>query len=201
MDKKNWKTLAGIIHINSHWFINDDKNRQKTFFLYHKNDKIVFDPDFRQFWEICIQPIYVCRRPNERNIDITDFKSNPRRCHPFATCIFQWYMNLVKQISVDTSYKKIPFLILKETNTILPYNWRTGLNESTYIQILLNSRLNGNTCLKTFQSRWRQYQDKKRRFNLCIQEIENEVAYRYGKYKMEFLKERFYSNANKKKLY
>jgi hypothetical protein len=93
--------------------------------------------------------------------------------------------------------KKIPFLIIKTNDSEFPLNWRGGFNESEYFNILNQYTLDGNNALKKFQLRWKEYQTKKKKYDLCIQEINNDVAYRYGKYKMEFLKDRFYSNVQK----
>lgn len=187
--------IAGIIRITNHWFEHDGPSVEKTFFLMKKNDQILYHPEFRDFWEDCIQPIYVSRRNNIQNITEFDFKTNPRRCHPFADSIYQWYLNVKRNVAAKLDH--IPFLILKPSDLILPSHWRQGLCEFDYYHVIYNYKLNGNTILKRFQKRWKNYCNTKKKFNLCVQEIDNDVAYRFGKYKMEILMTRFYSNVEK----
>lgn len=194
-DEQRDRFICGYIRLTTSWFQGDPEASFSCFLYASTETRLVeFHPKFRAFWKSCIRPCYSSRLP--KNLQFHDFKSNPRRCHPFATCVYDWYLQVqsfAQSYNEHEDRKTIPILILKPCRDRfeMPLQWRDGFLCSVTNEILTFLVFDASKCIAKIQKLWRLRRHWKKEFKKCIDQIENEVAYEYGKYKMDIVKEHF----------
>lgn len=174
----------------------------ESFVLYaSKHTRIVlFHPEFRRFWKFCMKPMYVA--PGGSNLNSFDFKTNPRRCHPFASHVYHWYIQ-TQSYARSWDPERTPFpdlnlpvLLLSPCSHTMPLHWRDGFTEVEIERITRCFVSDASSCVTRLQRKWKAYIYWRLKFRKCLDQIENEVAYEYGKYKMQEVKEHFLEQAH-----
>ena len=184
--------IVGYIIMTSKWFESDADENSTFHIIYQDTDTLEYinNDGFRKQWIKAIKPLYGRYCKDKFYISHYDYKTNPRRIHPFAKSVYKWYQRIISCPKTE----KIPMLILKKSRMKIMEYWRNFDNHKTHaeelylLDIYMNHIFFGDYYIKKIQ-RWYRM---RRLHSLIMKEIKEEVAYRPGKIKMLECKESFY---------
>lgn len=163
--------LAGYIIFTPQWFAGDEMGEARTCHsLYRDGERLVNRDGFQSVWRRAMRPLYMNYYERDALIAYGDFKSNPRRIHPFAAVCHRWYTRM--------RYGGTPTaLILKPASVVPPDNWRNGLSDEAVQSVVI---LFGNPFVRRIQKWWRRA-IVRLRYGRVVRQVAEEVAYRPGK--------------------
>lgn len=151
-------SVCGYIHFTSIWFDGDDVREPTTttpITVYAQNGVIVKNLQLRQLWKCAIKSkYYVDHKPDV--FTFLDFKSNPRRIHPFAKAFVKWYCyEIPSYIRGERAHP--PILILWPTTLRLEGYWRDGLSHDmcNIARMRMVTNLSAQRALRKLQMWWR----------------------------------------------
>lgn len=133
--------VCGRVCFTPQWFEGDCSEGSNWHTIECNSDtgEVLLNPAFRKKWLQAIKPVYDVYdvRHNTTNVSFLDFKSNPRRAHPFAQTLFHWYFTEVYSYArslrdgseTRTIPTNVPVLVIKPSS--IPWNrdWRNGVKE------------------------------------------------------------------------
>ena len=132
------RIFCGRISLPTKWFDNDTVDEIAEFSFYYNPDnrELYSTEEWYTYWKICIHPLYKPRRRLNANktpfntiVSVYDFKSNPRRIHPYATIIVNFadkIHNFIRNHNEIPPYFVLPKIILPSS---LLSNYRDELPE------------------------------------------------------------------------